>query len=257
MKIFETFSFLLLISRRFNSQEVIKVGKSQDRLFEALNYGKGEKAKLTAKQYLVYSYLISISKWDAQDKERHYYVYKNSFLIKDACAKINISQPTWRSAIKKLKEFYYIFEYDKYYTIEIPNTYAPLNINLIRYLLDFGAVIKNGGNIVSVYSIIYKYWKYCGNDECEITINQLRKLFNSKTDKEVLKSYRLMLGLFKDQELMDIEYIGRHYQGKPYRAYIIKNVNLTLPETIKYSDENSPDNIEYILESLEQRYDCE
>jgi hypothetical protein len=41
------------------------MGKSQDRLFEALNYGKGEKAKLTTKQYLVYSYLISISKWDA------------------------------------------------------------------------------------------------------------------------------------------------------------------------------------------------
>ena len=36
------------------------MSKSQDRLFEAFNYGKGEKAKLTAKQYLVYSFLMSI-----------------------------------------------------------------------------------------------------------------------------------------------------------------------------------------------------
>jgi hypothetical protein len=39
--------------------------KNQERDFEALDYGKEEKAKLTAKQYLVYSYLMSISKWDA------------------------------------------------------------------------------------------------------------------------------------------------------------------------------------------------
>ena len=88
--------------------EVIQLGKSQERLFEALNYGKIEKAKLTTKQYLVYSYLMSVSKWDAQDKEKHYYVYKNSFLIKDICVLLNISQPTWRSAIKKLKEKLYI-----------------------------------------------------------------------------------------------------------------------------------------------------
>ena len=64
---------------------------SYDRDFEALDYGKAQKAKLTAKQYLVYSYLMYMSVWDAKSREDHYYVYKNSFKIKDACAIIGIS----------------------------------------------------------------------------------------------------------------------------------------------------------------------
>lgn len=227
------------------------MGKSQDRLFEALNYGKGEKAKLTTKQYLVYSYLISISKWDAQDKEYHYYVYKNSFVIKEACKLIGISQPTWRSAIKKLVETFYIQEYDKYFIIEIPNTYAPLDINLIKFLLPFGAAIEHGGNIISIYSIIYKYWKCCteNNDTCEITINQLRKLFNVNHDKITLASYKIMLNLFEFYNLIDIKRVGRQFNGNPYTGYVILNVRLKLPDDIDL-DENAPDNIEDILRAL-------
>lgn len=230
------------------------MGKSQDRLFEALNYGKGEKAKLTTKQYLVYSYLMSISKWDACDKEYHYYVYKNSFLIKDACSLIGISQPTWRSAIKKLKETHYIQEFDKYFIIDIPNTYAPLNINLIKFLLPFGSAIENGGHIISIYSILYRYWRYCldNNEICEITINQLKKLFNSKTDKVTLMSYKIMLNLFEFYKLIDIKKIGRQFQGNPYTAYIIKDIQLCLPEGTDL-DSNAPDNIENILKALNEK----
>lgn len=227
------------------------MSKSQDRLFEALNYGKGEKAKLTAKQYLVYSYLMSISKWDSQDKERHYYVYKNSFLIKDACAIIGISQPTWRSAIKKLREELYIQEFDKYYIIDIPNTYAPLNINLIKFLLPFGAAIDNGGNIISIYSVLYRCWKGAkDNDEaCEITINQLRKLFNVNHDQKTLASYKLMLLLFEHYELIRIKRVGRHFQGNPYTGYIIEEVQLKLPENIE-QDDIAPDDISELLHNL-------
>lgn len=234
------------------------MSKSQERLFEALDYGKGEKAKLTTKQYLVYSFLMSISKWDANNKEHHYYVYKNSFLIKDACQLIGISQPTWRTAIKKLKEEFYIWEYDKYFLIEIPNTYAPLDIKLIRFLLPFGAAIENGGNIISLYSIIYRYWHYASNEnkECEITINQLRKLFNTKHNKSTLASYKIMLNLFEYYGLMEIERVGRHFQEKPYTGYIIKNVNLSLSKELDL-DENGPDNIELILEALNNQEDEE
>ena len=93
------------------------MSKSQDRLFEALNYGKGQKAKLTNKQYLVYSYLMSVSKWDSLDREHHYYVYKNSFVIKQVCEMLGISQPTWRSAIEKLVLEGYIENYKSYYII--------------------------------------------------------------------------------------------------------------------------------------------
>ena len=231
--------------------EVIQLGKSQERLFEALNYGKIEKAKLTTKQYLVYSYLMSVSKWDALDKEKHYYVYKNSFLIKDVCVLLNISQPTWRSAIKKLKEKLYIQEFDKYYIIDIPNTYAPLNINLIKFLLQFGSVIDNGGNIISVYSLIYRYYKFCcdNNQICEITINQLRKIFNTKSSKEVLTTYRLMIDIFEIYNLMEIDRVGKQFQGNPYLSYVVKNVNLNVSKD-SISDNGGPDNIENIIVAL-------
>jgi hypothetical protein len=114
--------------------------------------------------------LLSISKINNNGL---HYVYKNSFLVKDACELLGISQPTWRNALKKLEEEFYITIKEKYYIIDIPNSFAPLNINLICYLIKFGNEIKHGGNIVSVYSVLWKYWKHCqiNKEECHISIN--------------------------------------------------------------------------------------
>ena len=228
--------------------------KSQERLFEALSYGKDEKAKLTKKQYLVYSYLVSISKWDAQDRERHYYVYKNSFQVKDASKIVGITQPTWRGAIKKLEEEGYIQDFEKYYLIELPYAYAPLNIDLIKFLLSFGCVIKNGGNIVSVYSIIYRYWKYSKDNgqECEITINQLRKIFQTKRREDTSITYKVMLNLFEFYGLVKIQRVGREFAGAPYTGYIIKNVSLKPPVNLDL-DSLAPSNIDDILKALEEK----
>lgn len=224
---------------------------SMERDFEALDYGKQQKAKLTAKQYLVYSYLMSISKYDAQDREKHYYVYKNSFLIKDACELIKISQPTWRAAIKKLEDYCYIIDREKYYIISVPNTYAPLDIRLITYILPFGACIEHGGSIISVYSVLYKYWKYQkdNNKSCEITVNQLKNLFITSRHKNDLLTYKLMLGVFSLLNLIQLETVERVYKGNPYQAYLIKNVRLDLPKEL-ISEENAPSNIDEILEAI-------
>lgn len=228
------------------------MGKSQDRLFEAINYGVGEKAILTTKQYLVYSYLMSISKWDSADKEKHYYVYKNSFKVKDACEQLKITQPTWRSSIKKLKETLYIQEYEKFYIIEIPNTYAPLDIKLISFLIPFGAAINTGGNIVSIYSLIYRYWDIMtqNGSPCEITINQLRAIFHERRDSQTLFSYKIMLNLFVYYNLISLTKVTREFEGAPYTSYVINHVSTTINTKID-SDENAPDNVNEILTVLE------
>ena len=59
------------------------MAKNKDRYFEALDIKKKQRAKLTPKQYLVYSYLVSISKWNANKAEQHYYTYKNSYVFND------------------------------------------------------------------------------------------------------------------------------------------------------------------------------
>lgn len=230
------------------------MSKSQDRWFEALDYQKKIKSTLTAKQYLVYSYLLSISKWNPQDKEDHYYVYFNSFKIKDACELLKISQPTWRSAIEKLENLGYIRKYpeQKFFLIDYAReSYAPLNIQLIKYLVSLGTAMNNGGNIVAVYSVIYKYWKYQKENRrpCEITINQLKKLFISKRSEEITNTYRLMIAAFSSSKLIDCEIVVREDRGHPYMAYQITNVRLDLPTELLISD-YGPDDITDILEAL-------
>ena len=91
---------------------------SQSRKYEALDIVG--LSKLTAKQYLVYAYLMSISIWNAQQKEGHYYVYKNSFTVKEAAALLNISENTWRSAIRELRKQGYIWYDCEKEPVEIP-----------------------------------------------------------------------------------------------------------------------------------------
>lgn len=84
------------------------MAKNKDRYFEALDMKKRQRAKLTPKQYLVYSYLVSISKWNANKAEQHYYTYKNSYVLNDVCKDLGLSANTWRSSIKILEEKGYI-----------------------------------------------------------------------------------------------------------------------------------------------------
>ena len=231
------------------------MSKSAQRRYEALEYNKNKKAKLTTKQYLVYSYLMSISKWNAKDNEEHYYAYKNQFKIKDACEQLNISQPTWRNAIKKLVQDFYIEDRDTYYIINFTKPYAPLDIQLIQYLLPFGARLCScgGGNIISVYSLLYRFWNSCQecNDDCEITINQIKKIYTSRRTKEDTITYRTMLGIFQSAGLIDMSLVTKENNGITYIAYRIKSVKLNLPFDFSIS-ENGPDDIQHILQRIQE-----
>lgn len=222
-----------------------------ERDFEALDYGAKQKASLTEKQYLVYSYLMSISKWNATEKEKHYYVYKNSFKIKDAVEIIGISQPTWRSAITKLKEEGYITDVDYAYQIYVPNSYAPLHIELIAFLVKFGKVIEKGGCIVSVYSVIYKYWQSClsAKQNCDITVNQLHKLFIKRGHKDSVLPFEIMLDTFQSQGLIAFTKIADVYKGQNYNKYRINYVNTQMPSGLKNKG-YGPDDITQIVDAL-------
>lgn len=228
---------------------------ANSRAVEALKYECREESLLTTKQYLVYAYLLSISKWNAARQEDHYYVYKNSFTIKDAIEKINITYPTWRSSIKKLCELSYIEETPdkKSYLLYFPEIYAPLDLKLISFLLPFGGAIKNGENIVSVYSVVYRYWDYClkhpEKGPCEITINQLKNLFKSRDHEEDYLPYKIMMNLFEHYGLIKIKRVGRQFKGKPYTAYQILNVNLMPPQDIDL-DITAPGDVKDIIEAL-------
>lgn len=83
----EDFLLLLLINRKVNFPnnyyEVFNLKRKKDEILAETqtrdNYLKDK--KITAKQWKIYFYLLSISKYNSEKKENHRYVYKNSINI--------------------------------------------------------------------------------------------------------------------------------------------------------------------------------
>lgn len=238
-------------------------------------------SKLTAKQYLVYAYLMSISIWNAQEKEGHYYVYKNSFTVKDASVLLNISENTWRNSMRELRKQGYIwYEYEpelnekgepipiekrkmkekkgtKYYIINFPKAYVPLDIQLIKVLVQYGASLSSngsGGTIVSVYSMICRYYDYCQSKSkdthCYLSIGQIRKVFYQKRTQESGDVYRLMIALFQFLELVEVKTTKQFYKGMDYIRYEFIKPKLKLDPKFYLSENEGPENIDDILEAI-------
>ena len=246
---------------------------SQSRKYEALDIVG--LSNLTAKQYLVYAYLMSISIWNAQQKEGHYYVYKNSFTVKDAAKLLNISENTWRSAIRELRRQEYIWyecekedhkipledrkmkekKGTKYYIIKFPESYVPLDIQLIKVLVSYGASMSAGGGaIVSVYSMICRYYEYCqskaGDKHCYLNIGQIRQVFCQKRTQESGDTYRLMIALFQFLELVEVKTTKQFYKGGDYTRYEFVNPKLKINSKFYLDENDGPENIDDILKAI-------
>lgn len=247
---------------------------SRSRKYEALDIVG--LSNLTAKQYLVYAYLMSISIWNAQEQEGHYYVYKNSFTVKDAAKLLNISENTWRSAIRELRKQHYIwYECEpesseippkdrkmkekrgtKYYIINFPEAYVPLDIQLIKILVRYGAQLANGngGVIVSVYSMICRYYDYCQskaeNTPCYLSIGQIRKVFQQKRTQESGDIYRIMIAIFEFLGLVEVKTSKQFYKGKDYTRYEFINPKLKIDSKYYIDEDEGPEDIDDILEAL-------
>lgn len=209
----------------------------KDRYFRVVDYERQEKVSLTEKQYLVYAYLLSISKWNPT--EQHYYVYKNSFLVKDACQLIGVSQPTWRKALEKLeKEKYILFNNEKkYYTIFFDISWAKLDISLIKFLVEYSRLLTDefGGILPALYGVICRYWviQRGAEENCIIYLSQLSNLFFVDRTKEHLRGIWTMLMLFKELELMFIDEIPlTNKNGQTYIGYKITYVENKLSKKI-------------------------
>ena len=249
---------------------------SRSRKYEALDIVG--LSKLTAKQYLVYAYLMSISIWNAQEQEGHYYVYKNSFTVKDSSALLNISENTWRTAIRELRKQGYIWyecepededipfknrkmkekKGTKYYIINFPEAYIPLDIQLIKVLVQYGASLSvggSGGTIVSVYSMICRYYDYCqskpdGDTGCYLNIGQIRKVFCQRRTEENGNIYRTMIAIFQFLELVEVKTTKKFYKGKDYTQYEFINPQLKLNPKFYLDESEGPENINDILKAI-------
>ena len=215
----------------------------RERYFRVADYEKKEKGFLTEKQYLVYAYLLSISKWNVN--EHHYYVYKNSFLVKDACALIGITQPTWRKALKKLEAERYIKinTEKRYYQLFFDVSWAKLDLSLIKFLVKYSYNLQDkiGGILPSLYGVICRYWtlQHGVGQECIVTLSQLNNLFFSERTKEHLIGIWTMLMLFKDLNLISVSEIPKvSIKGYDYISYRINWVSTKISSTIEKLQNN-------------------
>lgn len=244
------------------------MSKSTTRNFEALE--EDRKSKLTAKQYMVYSYLISLSKWNAKDKEDHYYVYKNSFDYNEACETIGIDTNTWRNALRKLYDEGYIDYQGKLFTnkngktyykestknnkyiIYIKQPYAPLDIKLIKHLVELGAELNKmmnvdcGGNVVSIYSFLWYYWQR--QEDCHINITELMAIYGKKREGEKYRFYHYLLGYLHTAGLINLSVMTKlNSFNKPYLDYKINCVNTSLTDCL---DNEGDIRIQDLLEAI-------
>lgn len=215
----------------------------RERYFKVIDYEKRKKGPLTEKQYLVYAYLLSISKWNTT--ESHYYVYKNSFLVKDACELIGISQPTWRKALEKLNEERYIHidKEKKCYKIYFDVSWARLDLSLIKFLVESSYTFndKIGGICPSLYGVICRYWNISKNtnQECFVILSQLSDLFFGERTKTHLFGIWTMLQVFQKLNLMQITEIPKKTKaGKDYTAYRIDFVETKITKEIQILEGN-------------------
>lgn len=220
-----------------------------ERYYKTIPYERHQKGPLTEKQYLVYAYLLSISKWNPN--EAHYFVYKNSFRIKDAIEIIGISDNTWRRAIAALVKNNYIAENEKtrsyqiYYGID----YAALDINLIKLLVKYSKQFDKecGGIMPSLYSVLARYYNICG-EEAEFTLSSLCTLFFGQKTKAHMRGIYIMLSLFQNLGLLGLKEVPHELNnGRTYYSYQIKWID-NKPSKKMLKMEDSYDNDEDMQE---------
>lgn len=227
-----------------------------ERYFKTIPYEKQQKGPLTEKQYLVYAYLLSISKWNPN--QAHYFVYKNSFKIKDAVEIIGISDNTWRRAITALKNSHYISEdtktksYQIYYGID----YAALDINLIKILVKYSKSFneKYGGIMPSLYSVLARYYNIYRGEQANFTISALCSLFFADRSKDHMRAIYIMLTLFQKLELLILKEMPCELNnGKSYYTYQIQWItNKPSEKMLKLENSFESDTIEGMLDVIKK-----
>lgn len=114
---------------------------------------------LTASQWKVYYYLLSISKYDSKSIEDHRFVYKSDFNISEMCKSLNIkSRATYYNAVKKLNNRGLVVDYDKYLLI-YAQKWVGIKPKVLTSLLKFSNNEIQSIDLLRTYLIIKKIYE--------------------------------------------------------------------------------------------------
>lgn len=196
-------------------------------------------ATLTPKQWTVYYYLIAICKWNATDKEKHYYVYDSALNISKASKFLNISRTTFYKALSGLEKEGILERHDKYYIIDFPAIYSMIEQNTILFLLNYQQTL--GIDLIRVYTILNRIVQCNLNNK--ITKRKLVKILGrSDKDGNAFRQVELYLGFLDYWGLVDMK--GETVYSKEfgnYKEFTISKVNTILNSDMDLKGEmNAP-----------------
>lgn len=220
---------------------------------------KEKNKDITTKQWIVYYYLLSISKWNAKDKEDHYFFYTKQLNITKICAFLGISRPTFYNAFDKLYHKRIIYDNPntkgldvtpedkvkiketKVFYVKIPKIYAELERNLLTFLLGYQKFV--GIDLVRTYVILKKTWdlSFEGDEDRKITKRYIVELLGHHIcDTSMYQQVELYLGMLSYWGLISV---SKRVINKPvvghYTEFKLLNVIDKAPE-IPDGDYNAP-----------------
>lgn len=184
---------------------------------------------ITAKQWQVYYYLLSISKFDAQRVEDHRFIYKNEINISAASKFLNISRPTFYTAITNLCQSGLLRDYGYSYSI-YARDYVEIHCNTLRYLLSLSKEKALNIDILRVYLYLKKMLRIStrGEERQFTKRNLIMLLGHDVTAKEHYKDMQNHIALLCYLQLIEVKVETRTDSnfGK-YTVYHLQTVNET------------------------------
>lgn len=181
--------------------------------------------KLTDKQWGLYYYLLSISKYNPTHVDVHRYVYKNSFKIIDCCKFLGITKPTYYNSIQALKKNGIIVEFKDFFTIAgLSANFADVNLCVLKGLLSLRKYI--GIDLLRIYLIFLKLQEI-DNRKFKVFTKRdiIEMLGHNSSEEEHYYVIDVLLNILRDWELIDFEREKKTYNFGILNVYVLNNVN--------------------------------
>ena len=202
----------------------------------------------TKTQWLVLFYLLSISKWNSKDNEKHYFIYADKVHYTEIARALKFSSyvPVKKAMMALLDngivEYSETGSFKPFYKIEIPFPYTIMNMSIVKAFYNFSSVV----NIVTslrAFSILYQMYKY---DEREFSLTLITKLLDLDRKTTTIEELWIMLNIWKEMGIIEYEEINyTNRVGTSCVKYVIKDIQpLKEVKLEKYFNTDITENIE-------------
>lgn len=187
-----------------------------------------EDQKITSKQWKIYYYMLSVSKFNTQKIEDHRYIYKKDFNITQVCRLLGIkSTQTFYNAIKRLTENRLVRDQGEYYFLYAKN-WININQDILLNLVDYAKIREQDIDLLRTFLILKKLDKIAGGaEERAFTKRDLIILLgHNPNDTVFYNNIRTYLALLSFWGLIELKvHTANHTNLGHYTIYHLQKVN--------------------------------